>query len=110
MNHTKFNQVIESQIESCKNLLIKKSQEYDFSEDRLRAFKCAAELLNSTPQQALLGYFTKHIVSLYDMIQSNNKFSIDVYNEKITDAINYLLLLKAIIIENSEVENEKNSN
>ena len=37
---------------------------------------------------------SKHFISLTDMINSGKEFNKDVWDEKITDAINYLLLLK----------------
>jgi hypothetical protein len=39
----------------------------------------------------------KHTVSIYDMCNSGKEYSIDMWNEKITDSINYLLLLRALI-------------
>lgn len=44
----------------------------------------------------------KHTVSIYDMCNSGLKYPIELWNEKITDHINYLLLLRAIIEEEIE--------
>ena len=44
----------------------------------------------------------KHTVSVYDLIndfESGKNISIDLWNEKIGDSINYLLLLNAMVIE-----------
>lgn len=42
----------------------------------------------------------KHIVSLYDMCFAEGiSYSLDTWNEKITDSLNYLFLLKAIVKE-----------
>ena len=42
----------------------------------------------------------KHIVSLYDMCFDNEShYDISTWNEKITDSLNYLFLLKAIVKE-----------
>lgn len=42
----------------------------------------------------------KHIVSLYDMCFAEAvSYSLDTWNEKITDSLNYLFLLKAIVKE-----------
>ena len=42
---------------------------------------------------------TKHFVSISDMCQDGKPHSIDMWNEKITDAINYLFLLKGLVVE-----------
>ena len=44
----------------------------------------------------------KHTVSIYDLIndfENGNSIPIDLWNEKIGDSINYLLLLNAMVIE-----------
>ena len=42
----------------------------------------------------------KHIVSLYDMCFDNDTdYRISTWEEKITDSLNYLFLLKAIVKE-----------
>ena len=42
----------------------------------------------------------KHIVSLYDMCFDNGaSYDIGTWDEKITDSLNYLFLLKAIVKE-----------
>ena len=69
-------------------------------EDRRSAFKIAASLQDCTPQRALVGMMAKHIVSLYDMCYSKNTtFTKQLWDEKITDSLNYLFLLAAIIRE-----------
>ncbi len=41
----------------------------------------------------------KHTVSIYDMCRSPEDISVDVWSEKITAHINYLILLRAIVQE-----------
>jgi len=88
-------------VELCAVTLQKKAPEYTGgSTDRLTAFKTAAALQNCTPSQALAGMLAKHIVSLYDMCFSGSAaFDMEVWDEKITDSLNYLFLLKAIVKE-----------
>ena len=100
MNTPEFEKVVKDQFEFCFNLLFEKSKQYSIgTPDRLHAFKVAAEFQGITNKQELLGMLTKHLVSLSDMIGSDDDYSEDVWNEKISDAINYLLLLKATVIE-----------
>ena len=99
MNNVEFEKLVDEQFKICKSILCEKSKEYDFGEDRLHSFKVAGQLLKSIPEEALMGYLTKHIMSLYDMIPEINKFTYDKFNEKITDTMNYLLLLKGLLYE-----------
>lgn len=104
MNNKDFNDVVEAQFILCKSLLIKKGSEYDAdTEDRLHSFKVAAALQGETPMQALAGMMAKHTVSIYDLINSDSH-NLIVWNEKITDHINYLLLLKGLIEEERKHE------
>ena len=46
----------------------------------------------------------KHIVSLYDMCYADREtFDMTTWDEKITDSLNYLFLLKAIVEEGQNV-------
>ena len=99
MTNKEFERVVLDQLEFSKNLLIRKGEEYSLEEDRLIAFKKAARLQNETPKQSLCGMMTKHVISLYDMCESNEIFTEERWREKITDTINYLLLLRALVVE-----------
>lgn len=92
--------VFREQIRLCAETMQKKTREYTGDDtDRLGAFKAAAALQHTTPPQALAGMLAKHIVSLYDMCFSDETYGMDIWNEKITDSLNYLFLLKAIVKE-----------
>lgn len=104
MTQENFERIVEDQLSTARNLLIVKGREYSLSEDRLEVFKKAACLQGETVKQALCGMLAKHIVSIYDMSMSDKAFTHEHWTEKITDSINYLLLLKAAIME----ENHEN--
>jgi len=93
-----FAEIFEAQIDACKRKLLEKAQEYA-TEDRLHNFKLAAALERETYNQALAGMMAKHTVSIYDMCASQMCFPIAIWDEKITDHINYLILLKALVVE-----------
>lgn len=101
MNIDTFNQVIQEQLATCANLLVSKGDEYvpDDEGDRLSAFKKAAAIINGTPKEALLGMLAKHLVSVSDMCSDGRTYTRERWTEKITDSINYLLLLKALVEE-----------
>lgn len=107
MTNSDFDKIINKQIETCKALLEIKGEEYDAdSKDRLHSFKVAAVLQSTTPAKALSGMLAKHIVSIYDMCE-NGSDSIEKWTEKISDSINYLLLLKAIVCEDKMEKNNE---
>ncbi|MBQ3330832.1 MAG: hypothetical protein IJG87_06605 [Ruminococcus sp.] len=83
----------------CQELLCSKGKEYAPGADRLIAFKKAAALQSCTQAEAALGMMAKHIVSVTDMVQSHEHYTTSRWIEKITDSINYLLILRAIVEE-----------
>lgn len=98
MTQEKFNEIANDMLERCKKVLYSKNKEYA-TEDALHNFKVAAKLEGITPEQALAGMMAKHTVSVYDMIKSAEYYSDDVWDEKIGDSINYLILLRALAEE-----------
>ncbi len=110
MNSKKFNRVVEKRINSIKDVLNAKGIEYESETNRLHNFKRAAEICRCTPEEACTGMQAKHVVSILDLVDviSNLKedeelgYTIDYINEKIGDAINYFILLEALLIERLE--------
>jgi len=98
MDVGQFNEIVMEQIEFCRNTLIKKAGEYA-TEDRLHNFKVSAHVQGNLATQALAGMMVKHTTSIYDMIASGKPYPLEVWEEKITDHLNYLLLLKAAVYE-----------
>ena len=101
LNTEAFNKIIREQIERCEDTLCKKADEYA-TEDRLHNFKVAAGLQDCLPTTALGGMMAKHTVSVYDMIrglEEGKSFPLELWDEKIGDSINYLLLLAAAVRE-----------
>lgn len=101
MKTEEFNEVVKKQLGRCESILVKKAEEYA-TEDRLHNFKVAAKIENCSPEQALMGMMAKHTVSVYDMLNSGKEYSSQMWDEKITDSINYLILLRALIEEKKE--------
>lgn len=100
MKVLEFNKLVKQELNNCKDILSAKCAHYAMDDDRLKHFKDAANYLNITPEFALLSQLTKHLVSIKDMVV-NNEHDLEVWQEKITDAINYLLLLYALETEHS---------
>lgn len=102
-----FNEAVKAQLETCEKMLISKGEEYALNADidRLEHFKKAAAITGNSPKAALFGMLTKHLVSVSDMCMSGRKYSQERWSEKITDSINYLLILKAMTEEEADGQN-----
>lgn len=105
MKYNDFNNLLELQFETCKAVLNKKAKEYapNVEGDRLEAFKTAANLQHKTPIQALAGQMSKHTISLFEMAERECD-DMDLWEEKIVDSINYLFLLKGLLIDAYEAQ------
>lgn len=97
MTSSNFNKVVEEQLERIKSVLVKKEAEYNLTDDRLSVFKHGAGISEETPEQVLYGFMLKHIISVTDMINSKSSYSEELWNEKITDICNYLILLQGLL-------------
>ena len=106
MTATEFERIFEEQVERSRIVLVNKASEYA-TEDRLHNFKVAAALEGKTPEQALAGMMAKHTVSVYDMAESGLAYPVELWQEKITDHINYLFLLNAIVRESCWLDDRK---
>lgn len=114
MRHRKFNKLLDEIIERIRSTLVSKSAEYSTDDDKLYNFKRSGERRRKTPEEALMGMAEKHYTSITDIVDK-----IETYNqklglrfvarpqfltkkkleEKITDGINYYILLEALIKE-----------
>ncbi|UCE99925.1 MAG: hypothetical protein JSV82_02340 [Planctomycetota bacterium] len=99
MNNAEFEQIVVDRLEACKETLTQKNKEYSSATDRLHNFKVAARIDNETSEKALWGMYKKHLVSIMDLVEFPGDATPDLLNEKITDAINYHLLLEALLRE-----------
>jgi hypothetical protein len=104
MDHDEFEDVFDVQVRACSNTLIAKGKEYS-PVDRFSNFKIAASFQGCTPKEALGGMLAKHIVSVYDLIRSEADIPMAMWDEKIGDALNYLFLLKGMVVEENNANN-----
>lgn len=105
MLQEEFNDIVTKQMKKCWETLFNKGNEYSVQDDRLSHFKKAAAVMESTPKAALFGMLSKHLISLSDMCLDKRKHPKEVWSEKITDSINYLLILAAIV-EEEQIEQD----
>lgn len=100
VNNDRFEGILDTQIQRVRDVLVVKAAEYA-TEDRLANFRKVANLRGCEMSQAIAGMMAKHTVSIYDMIDSGKSFEMEQWDEKITDHINYLILLRAALIDNA---------
>lgn len=107
MTSKEFESVFDSTMKRSYDVLIEKAKQYaikDISEDRLRQFKVLAELEGKNPKEVLTSLMAKHTLSVFDLARTDASTSLAMWEEKITDHINYLVLLEALVREEKEVE------
>jgi hypothetical protein len=95
-----FAGIIEDRIEKTRHLLLVKGKEYAAGGKRFHNFEQGAAFMRCTPERALLGYMSKHLVSIVDMIEALDRGVAGdpaAWGEKIGDAITYLHLLEAMV-------------
>lgn len=103
MTTGQFEAILNRRLELIRSVLGAKAKEYARGEvDRLHNFRSAACLLNTNLADALWGMAVKHIVSVNDLVSAcsvGDVPSLATADEKIGDAINYLILLEAVFDE-----------
>lgn len=117
MKHEEFNKLLKEIIYRTTKTLASKSAEYASDSDKLHNFKRAGAMLGCSPEKALVGMATKHFISILDIVDeieykcgtnvrcfpsSDPEEFVGTLEEKIGDAINYLILLEALIKERKE--------
>ncbi len=99
MKAEEFDLVVEKVQTKCRSVLGKKADHYAGEEDRLENFVRAGELQGGTPADACFGMLSKHLVSIAMMLEYEEPANMKQWDEKIIDAVNYLILLKACLID-----------
>lgn len=105
MNNAEFLSICELQFERCKKVLNRKRELYGSGSDRLEQFKRIASLRDSNKFLAVGDCMAKHVTLLFDLLEATRAgviASMDQWNETVTDTMNYLLLLKALLEEDRD--------
>jgi len=110
MNTNKFEKEIEKLFDGCKDVLVNKGREYQSTNEEginvFANFERIGESLGINRETALWVYFSKHRDSISTFIRDleNGKSIEDIekdltetINGRITDAINYLILLNSMV-------------
>jgi hypothetical protein len=102
MTNEKFDEMLERRVQLIRSVLKSKGREYTNSQaDRFHNFNRAGNIQQISREKALVGMFTKHLVSILDIVDNieTERPTYAVIEEKIGDAINYLVLLEGVLKE-----------
>lgn len=99
MTNDDFNLILEARMAKMSVTLTAKAGEYAVANDRLSNFRRAASIQQIPPAQVALNFFMKHFVSVQDMVEAKRSYTRAMWDEKLGDMINYLVLLEAITYE-----------
>lgn len=96
-----FEEQLEFRMIDSQKRLCSKAKEYASDSDRFHNFNRAGQVLNILPEQALVGFMTKHFVSVLDIIndiEKGNLPSREVWDEKLGDLDCYIHLLDGLLL------------
>lgn len=100
MTQEEYEVFVKKQVDHCVSVLFERNAMYNNPEqevDRMRNFRSTAYLLHTDPITAAGSMASKHIARLYDLIADGNEYAEEVWRKAITDCINYLLIISALI-------------
>lgn len=109
MDSQTFERLTDEQLKVCKEVMFNKRAEYSGNEDALYNFRQAVTLLSMSPAEVAFCYDTKHISSIQKIVRelSHGKTPSEaLWREKITDYLNYGLLMNACVMEAIAQERE----
>lgn len=101
MEHREFEGILVQQLARVSSVLGVKTEEYATDTDQLSNIRASAELQHIPMREAVAGMMSKHTVSIYAMCRDADRHTIERWDEKITDQIIWLILLRAVLEEES---------
>ena len=102
MKPEQFDKIAKNRMNHCNSLLTSKSKEYSRNGDRLWNFKLSAKIQGITQEEALRGMMVKHWVSVLDLISDPQSVTTKLLDDKISDVVNYAILLEACLLERQQ--------
>ena len=91
-------QIMAERLAYIQNVLLSKGKEYG-SVDRLHNFRRAARISGGDMVSCAKMFQLKHLISIEDLLTSKLEATREMINEKVGDAINYEVLMRAIQME-----------
>jgi hypothetical protein len=102
MTEEQFDKEVQHVLDTVKQVLLVKGKEYRRNNNPFHNFEVAANMANTTIEKSLYGFALKHLVSISDIrndIENGKLPTLEMVDEKFIDAINYLILEKASIVD-----------
>jgi len=96
MTNLEFLDIVTNRERVCRTTLDHKDKIYATRDDRLHNFNDVGAMNGVTPQEALWGMVSKHIIATKDMAKSGELPTEKWITEYLGDIHNYLYLLEAI--------------
>src|SRR5690625_2596804 len=98
MNRKEFNeQILAQRIKKICDVLGSKADEYATDGSAFYNFERAADINRRSSKQELWSMATKQLVSILDMVVSDENFDPYYIDDKIADMLNYLILIEGIV-------------
>lgn len=105
MNKIEFNKLVDERIKLIQSVLQKKGAEYANDKDVFHNFEEGTKMsFHDTREMVAWEYMMKHMISIKDMISSKSTFSENTIREKFGDAINYLILMEAMMLDSNGIQ------
>jgi hypothetical protein len=107
MTQSEQEKYFQSVVESMKNILLKKGDDYA-NADRLSNFKLAGQICGFTPEQNCLSLIATKVARLGVLLNSDKKPNNESIQDSVLDLANYSILLSMILNEKKH-EHERNT-
>jgi hypothetical protein len=102
-----FDELREKLFSHCKELTAKKGEDYTKGNpDVLNNFKTGGETFGLTPYKTLGLLLKKQIDAVYNYIKTGGQHESEPIFERITDSINYLTFLLALVEDEKDSSNK----
>lgn len=104
MVRKEFDKIVDNRVHAIKDTLLTKGREYSTDTDVFHNFKLSTGVsFHRTPERVGWEFMVKHITSIRDIVGKTGtdqfNFTEELVEEKIGDAINYLILIEGMLKE-----------
>ncbi|TXG79640.1 MAG: hypothetical protein E6R13_09620 [Spirochaetes bacterium] len=113
MDRPTFDQIVERRLDLIRKVLVSKGKEYSTDHDVFHNFRAATGVsFHDAPEKVAWEFMTKHLQSIKDILNHvetggfNGHPSEALVEEKIGDAVNYLILIEGMLKERIKNENK----
>jgi hypothetical protein len=97
VTRSEFELLLDAQLAAVRSTLAAKREEYAPGDDVLANFARGAAIAEESPARYLWCCLSKHLASLAEMTKEPTAYDATRWREKVGDAVNYLLLLEAMV-------------